>query len=342
MKRVAIDQSGCDQPKFINPFTDYGFKRIFGTELSKDILIAFLNSLIPEADIENLTYLNVEDLPVNRYRSRYVFDLLCQNSMQEYFLVEMQQARQMHFTNRILAYLSSLVERLMQPESEPGPLPERVGGRSEVVGGSDGGDRSKSIVDPAAGGQLSSRPSHDARYRMNRIYSISMLNYVIKDRYPDDYRWDVYRMDDKHHEKFGDMIREIYLEIPKFRLPLSECTTLYEKFLYVFKNMDILERMPKELQNQVFTKLKNISEIAQMSPDDRLAYEISRLHEYDTENALYTKYEEGREDGLAEGEKKGRGEERLRMALDMLKDGLDLQMIIRYTGLTKEQIQSLA
>lgn len=330
MKRVAIDQSGCDQPKFINPFTDYGFKRIFGTELSKDILIAFLNSLIPEADIENLTYLNVEDLPVNRYRSRYVFDLLCQNSKQEYFLVEMQQARQMHFTNRILAYLSSLVERLMQPESEPGPLPERVGGRSEVVGGSDGGDRSKSIVDPAAGGQLSSRPSHDARYRMNRIYSISMLNYVIKDRYPDDYRWDVYRMDDKHHEKFGDMIREIYLEIPKFRLPLSECTTLYEKFLYVFKNMDILERMPKELQNQVFTKLKNISEIAQMSPDDRLAYEISRLHEYDTENALYTKYEEGRED------------ERSRTVRNMMKKGMDLQTIADLMDLPLEQIQSLA
>ena len=77
--------------KFINPFTDYGFKRIFGTELSKDILIAFLNSLIPEADIENLTYLNVEDLPVNRYRSRYVFDLLCQNSKQEYFLVDREK-----------------------------------------------------------------------------------------------------------------------------------------------------------------------------------------------------------------------------------------------------------
>ena len=242
----------------------------------------------------------------------------------------MQQARQMHFTNRILAYLSSLVERLMQPESEPGPLPERVGGRSEVVGGSDGGDRSKSIVDPAAGGQLSSRPSHDARYRMNRIYSISMLNYVIKDRYPDDYRWDVYRMDDKHHEKFGDMIREIYLEIPKFRLPLSECTTLYEKFLYVFKNMDILERMPKELQNQVFTKLKNISEIAQMSPDDRLAYEISRLHEYDTENALYTKYEEGRED------------ERSRTVRNMMKKGIDLQTIADLMDLPLEQIQSLA
>ena len=50
--------------------------------------------------------------------------------------------------------------------------------------------------------------------------------------------------------------------------------------------MNILERMPKELQNQVFTKLKNIAEIAQMSPDERLAYEISLLHQYDTENAL--------------------------------------------------------
>ena len=59
MKRVAIDQSGCDQPKFINPFTDYGFKRIFGTELSKDILIAFLNRLLPESDFLNLTYLIV-------------------------------------------------------------------------------------------------------------------------------------------------------------------------------------------------------------------------------------------------------------------------------------------
>lgn len=165
---------------------------------------------------------------------------------------------------------------------------------------------------------------------MNRIYSISMLNYVIKDDYPDDYRWDVYRMDDKHHEKFGDMIREIYLEIPKFRLPLSECTTLYEKFLYVFKNMDILERMPKELQNQVFTKLKNISEIAQMSPDDRLAYEISRLHEYDTENALYTKYEEGRED------------ERSRTVRNMMKKGIDLQTIADLMDLPLEQIQSLA
>ena len=75
-----------------------------------------------------------------------------------------------------------------------------------------------------------------------------------------------------------------------------------------------------------------------MSPDDRLAYEISRHHEYDTENALYTKYEEGKEEGIEIGEEKAN----IRVARNMLKDGIDLQMIIRYTGLTKEQIQSLA
>ena len=46
--------------RFINPFTDYGFKRIFGTELSKDLLIEFLNSLLPEVHIEDLTFCNVE------------------------------------------------------------------------------------------------------------------------------------------------------------------------------------------------------------------------------------------------------------------------------------------
>ena len=31
--------------KFINPFTDFGFKHIFGREMDKDILIEFLNDL---------------------------------------------------------------------------------------------------------------------------------------------------------------------------------------------------------------------------------------------------------------------------------------------------------
>ncbi|MDY6004433.1 MAG: hypothetical protein SPJ02_02645, partial [Parabacteroides sp.] len=72
--------------------------------------------------------------------------------------------------------------------------------------------------------------------------------------------------------------------------------------------------------------------------DDRLAYEISRLHEYDTENALYTKYEEGKEEGIEIGEEKAN----LRVARNMMKKGIDLQTIADLMDLPLEQIQSLA
>ena len=50
--------------KFINPFTDYGFKKIFGQEVSKELLIEFLNDLLEgERVITDLTFLNNEQLP---------------------------------------------------------------------------------------------------------------------------------------------------------------------------------------------------------------------------------------------------------------------------------------
>ena len=59
-KRTQEKSHPTGGERFINPFTDYGFKRIFGTELSKDLLIEFLNSLLPEVHIEDLTFCNVE------------------------------------------------------------------------------------------------------------------------------------------------------------------------------------------------------------------------------------------------------------------------------------------
>ena len=59
-KRTQEGSRPTGGERFINPFTDYGFKRIFGTELSKDLLIEFLNSLLPEVHIEDLTFCNVE------------------------------------------------------------------------------------------------------------------------------------------------------------------------------------------------------------------------------------------------------------------------------------------
>ena len=76
--------------KFIDPFSDYGFKRIFGTESSKDVLMEFLNSLIPEARIKDLTFLNVEQNGPMKGAQKATYDILCKTDDDEYILIEKQ------------------------------------------------------------------------------------------------------------------------------------------------------------------------------------------------------------------------------------------------------------
>jgi flagellar biosynthesis/type III secretory pathway protein FliH len=50
--------------KYINPYTDFGFKKLFGEEGNKALLVDFLNQLLPtHHQIKDLTFLNVEALP---------------------------------------------------------------------------------------------------------------------------------------------------------------------------------------------------------------------------------------------------------------------------------------
>ena len=50
------------QAKYVNPFTNFGFKKIFGEEASKPLLMDFLNALLPEKHITDLQFKNVEQL----------------------------------------------------------------------------------------------------------------------------------------------------------------------------------------------------------------------------------------------------------------------------------------
>jgi len=80
--------------KFINPYTDFGFKKLFGTEMNKDLLISFLNALFnnSEREIEDVQYLNGENLGDGYGDRRSVFDVYCQTKDGSRFIVEMQNA----------------------------------------------------------------------------------------------------------------------------------------------------------------------------------------------------------------------------------------------------------
>ena len=90
---------------FVNPFTDFGFKKIFGEEASKPHLIDFLNSLLPAfAQIKDLTFKNLEQLPKSEDDRKAVYDVYCQGLNGEYFIVELQKIKQVFFKDRTLFY----------------------------------------------------------------------------------------------------------------------------------------------------------------------------------------------------------------------------------------------
>lgn len=91
--------------KYINPFTDFGFKKLFGTEPNKDLLIDFLNQVLPPIhQIQDLTYLNNEHLGNAELDRKAIFDLYCVSNSGERFIVEMQKAKQNYFKDRSVYY----------------------------------------------------------------------------------------------------------------------------------------------------------------------------------------------------------------------------------------------
>ena len=98
--------------KFINPFTDVGFKRIFGQEINKDLLIDFLNALLQgERQVQDIHFLDKELLPEFEKDRGLIYDIYCTDARGEQFIVEMQNKEHVNFRERTLYYLSQAVAR---------------------------------------------------------------------------------------------------------------------------------------------------------------------------------------------------------------------------------------
>jgi predicted transposase/invertase (TIGR01784 family) len=93
--------------RYINPYTDFGFKKLFGEEANPDLLIDFLNTFLPDKhQIKTLEFNNPEQLGQTSSDRRAVFDIYCKSKKGEQFIVEMQKAEQENFKDRSLYYVS--------------------------------------------------------------------------------------------------------------------------------------------------------------------------------------------------------------------------------------------
>jgi predicted transposase/invertase (TIGR01784 family) len=284
--------------KFINPFTDVGFKRIFGQEISKPILITFLNSLLEgERRIVDLKYLDKEKIGLSDGDRSLIYDILCKTDSDEYIIVEMQNKSQPFFKNRAIYYMS------------------------------------RSIVEQGERGS-------EWEYDIKAVYLVAFLNFKLGD-ISQEFRTDVALMDMKTLKPFSDKERMIFLQLPYFTKDLDDCTDIFEKLIYVLKHMEILQRMPFLAQDAVFKRLSEIAEVAALSKEERRQYDESLRHYRDTIAVMHGQYLEGESKGRAEGRAEGRDERTLEIARKLKADGMPVEQITKYTGLTAEEIECL-
>lgn len=303
--------------KYINPHTDFGFKRLFGSEFNKELLISFLNAMFHgEQNVQDVTYLNSEQLGDRADARRAIFDVYCENDKGEKFIVEMQNVYQEFFKDRTIYYSTFPIREQAQ-----------------------------------RGGEWD--------FRLNPVYTIGLLNFNFADGLENAKRWhhEVKLMEVETHEVFYDKLTYIYVEIPKFDKMESELVTMYDKWMYVLKNLSRLMQRPAVLQERVFTRLFEQAEIAKFNNEELKLYEDSMNAYRDIVNAIRTaektKYAEGEADsmakGLAEGLEKGRAEglEKGRIegitkvAINMLGKGMPAELVAEMTGLPIDEVQRI-
>ena len=291
--------------RYINPYTDFGFKKLFGTEMNKELLISFLNALFNDEDkqIEDVQYLNGENLGDGYGDRRSVFDVYCTTSDGSQFIVEMQKAEQTYFKDRSVYYATT-------------PIRQQA-------------------------------PKGKWDYHLENVYTIGILNFEFPNNEyaPDSYRHEIKLKDVEDHHVFYDKLTFIYLEMPKFNKTEDELETMFDKWMFVLRNLSRLMERPVALQDRVFKKLFEQAEIAKYSVEERRQYEASQKEYWDYTSTLETAELKGEKKGEIIGEKKGIIKGEKKKAIDVAKrmktDGLPVEMIAKYTELPPEQIEKL-
>ena len=279
------------QERFINLFTDYGFKKIFGEEPNKDLLIDFLNQLFQGKElIKDLTYLKNERLGKNDRDRKAVFDLYCENEFGEKFIVEVQRVEQQFFKDRSLYYATFAIQEQ--------------------------GVRGK-----------------DWKYELKGVYTIGILDFTFETSQEDLLHHHVQLVETKTQQVFYEKLTFIYLEIPKFNKSIKELSSDYEKWLFAFKNLHKLTDRPKELEDGIFKRLLELSEIPKMDEKEFHAYQESLKDYWDLKSSMDTYFNKGKIEGKLE--------EKFIIAKNALQEGLSYELIHKLTGLSNQEIENV-
>ena len=147
------------------------------------------------------------------------------------------------------------------------------------------------------------------------------------------FRTDVVLSDRDTHVPFSDKLRFVFLQLPCFKKEESECENDFERWIYVLKNMETLQRLPFKARKSVFEKLEQIVDIASLSKEERMKYDESIKVYRDQLATLDFAKQKGRAEGRAEIQ--------IAIARNLKALGMNNEQIAKTTGLREEDIEGL-
>ena len=316
--------------KYINPFTDWGFKRLFGQEFSKGLLISFLNDLlVGELQVKNVVFKDKEELPSTKDQRGIIYDVYCETDTGERFILEMQNRWQPNFLDRSICYACrSVLEQVDKGKTE----------------------------------------RQDA-YKFLPIYTVCFMNYKSENEELDKFRTDIILADKDSGKLVSNKLRFIYLVLPLFEKKVDECDTDFDKWIYVLKHMEALSRMPFTAQKEIFKQLEEYADSHRLTKKEWEAYENSLWIARDNmacmaaaeiaakekgmaegraegravgrEEGRAVGREEGRAVGREEGRAVGMAEEKIATAKRLLAMGLNTSQVAQGAGLSMEEVEKL-
>ena len=246
--------------KYINPFTDFGFKKIFGEEASKPLLLDFLNAILPENDkIATLSFKNSEQLGQTEFDRKAIFDIYCENEKGEKFIVELQKAKQNYFKERTIYYATFPI----QEQAEKGEWNYNL--KAVYCIG---------ILD------FTFDDYEREPEKGEVIHTIKLKN--------------------QNGKTFYEKLTYIYLEMPNFKKNEADLKTRIEQWLYFIKHLEDFQTIPAIFNDEIFSKAFEKAEIGKYGTIELDNYENSLKTYRDLKGVIDTAFDEGKLEGKLE------------------------------------------
>ncbi len=276
--------------KYINPYTDFGFKKLFGEEANKDLLIDFLNQILPSYhQISELSFRNSENVPELSHERKAIFDIHCESKTGEKFIVEMQKAKVIFFKDRSLFYSTF-------------PIKEQA-------------------------------KRGDWDFKLTPVYMIAILDFQYDEKEERQKFLRSVDLKDQDGDIFYDKLNFKFIQMPLFTKNEDELENHFDKWIYFLKKLEGFESIPTILQEPIFEKAFNVAEIANMTSEQYNFYQDSLLTYIEVKEVVKTANNDGNE--------QGRQDREIEIARDLKKLGVAVDIIMKSTGLSEEEINEL-